>query len=126
MDPGPDDRLWREARARMSWGETTEELRRFLVSRGLPPFEVQEWLVALRRQRAAEVRAIGRNRLLIGLASSSLFVLFWSPETFSTKLGAGLLACGVVGLYALTDGALKILFPGMWKGCLRAMDTPPD
>jgi|GEM_PF-4497857 len=126
MNPENRSRLWREASAKTSWGETTAQLCSFLVSRGIPAEEVQGWLAALRRQRVGQVRAIGRNRLLGGIGLAVVFFLWWPPETFSGRTGGGMVICGAFGLYLLADGVLKILFPGMWKGCLRGMDTPPD
>ncbi len=57
LSPEDISRLEHKARARVTWGDSREEVERMLRTKGLDPRSIQRMLDGLFRERAASIRS---------------------------------------------------------------------
>lgn len=114
MDPNTLD----QARARITWGDSPEAVRRFLLSNDVPDREAGECLAMLRKERHRELRWIGLRRALIGFACLAVsvvgFYYLW-PVIQSRRRTSWLLtvflAFGGYGIWKFIDGLIYLIRP---------------
>jgi hypothetical protein len=104
-----------EARAKILWGDTPEEVIRFLRIQGLETEEASAIVQAMLRERMATIRAAGISKIIkgigIAIGSALVFILFVKVGFLSIwVLGSLALAC-IFGLWLVLAGTLKVLNP---------------
>jgi hypothetical protein len=104
-----------EARAKILWGDTPEEVIRFLRIQGLETEEASAMVQEMLRERMATIRAAGISKIFkgigIAIGSALTFILFVKVGFLSIWiLGSLALAC-VFGLWLVLAGTLKVLNP---------------
>lgn len=120
-----DRHILDEARAKILWGETAEEVRSFLLLHDASRREADQAIAGFIEERLREIRRTGFRKVLIGAltlgASLYGFALLWAwiedPRSMrgSMRHGGYLFALLLVGLFfgiwKLVDGAIYMLRP---------------
>lgn len=104
-----------EARAKILWGDSTEEVIRHLMIHGFSAHEASDKVRVLMKERVAEIRATGIRKFFIGaliaFSTASVFLLLFKFGFVSLYLhGIIAIAC-VFGLWMMLQGAVKVLAP---------------
>lgn len=107
-----------QARAMVTWGESPEAVRRFLLSNDVSTREAEECLARLRAERHRELRWNGFRKALIGAACLTVsvvgFYYLWpviQARRRTTGLLTVLLAFGGYGIWKLVDGLIYLIRP---------------
>jgi hypothetical protein len=117
-----DRRILDEARAKIFWGETPEEVRRFLLSHDGSRREADQAVAGFLGERHREIRRTGIRKVVIGavLLGTSLggLAVLWSlsHHPMLGKRGGGyLLALVLLGLFfgigKIVDGVFYVFRP---------------
>jgi hypothetical protein len=110
---------WRvDLRARVTWGESPEEIRRELVGRGINESEVDDALKEAHRERQAHFRKCGLRDLgLGGLSAAGAVLTFLHLRTGGS--GRTVVAAWFLGgaaLWLLYRGVARLLTGGKSEG----------
>jgi hypothetical protein len=109
------DRIITEARAKVFWGDPTDQVTIFMMSQGFDHPEASALVAGMYRERLANLRGIGLRRVFVGggmicVPIVAFFVyrhLGYLPiKLFAIKVGVGLW-----GLVMFTRGAIQLLAP---------------
>jgi len=119
-----DRHILDEARAKILWGETDEEVRSFLLSHDASRREADQAIAGFIEERLREIRRTGFRKVLIGVVLLGLSAcgLVWFWQTIESGMGrrrggigSGVLALLLLGLFfgirKLVDGAIYLLRP---------------
>jgi hypothetical protein len=104
-----------EARAKILWGDSPEEVIKFLMIRGFSCQEASDKVHVLFKERLAEIRANGIVKILtgifvaVGAATSFLFLVKIGFLSIWLLASAGI-AC-VSGMWMILIGIFKVLTP---------------
>jgi hypothetical protein len=104
------------------WGESTDAVRRFLLSNDTSSREAEECLVLLREERNREIRKTGIRKVLVGAVVLGVavcgLVLLWDTildRSASRRGGGGLFVLLLLGLFfgiwKLVDGLIYLIRP---------------
>jgi hypothetical protein len=106
------DALIRDARAKVTWGESHEAVFRYLQAHGLGDMEAEDVLAELFGERAAQIRGDGFKRLAMGM----VFLLCAAAGYFLHREGAishrpfsATLVLGAWGVWKFAHGFWTVL-----------------
>lgn len=117
--PDPQQAI-HEARAKMLWGDTQQEVLSYLMIQGFSRQEASDHVKALHKERIATVRATGMRKILTGVGCICVpivaLIIFLSIGYIPIKIFAATVAVGLFGAYMVITGMLKVLSPKMEQG----------
>lgn len=114
-----------EARAKIIWGESSDQVREWLVAKGFTNAQSDEILRQTLSERAREVRRRGTREILTGAfavaLASAIFVSLYPAGFFRRRVL--LLACLVLayGVWHLLKGVGKVLDGEKARGSVAEM-----
>ena len=104
-----------EARAKVSWGDSQEEVIKFLMIQGLGYEEAVAMVQPMYKERAATIRANGIKKIFVGAALVCVpivaFFIFMSAGYIPLKLFAITIAVGLWGAWIILKGIIMMLAP---------------
>ncbi len=116
-----------EARARIIWGESPEQIREWLAANGLQKQDIDFVVELSSRERALEIRKMGLTDLAIGIPVAALglavtILLTNGREHFSTSriVGAAILAA-LYGLWRTVRGIDRLICGSRIRGSIPDM-----
>jgi len=114
-----------EARARIIWGSSLDEVAEWLESKGLDREKIARVVRICREERAAEIRKIGLRNVIIGgliLLPSLVATLIFLLGFRQTRPAAFFGVCVVYGLWRLLEGLERLIFGAGVRGSVAEMD----
>jgi len=120
------DKVETEARAKTYWGDSREEVTKFLMMNRFSAAEATEIAAEMFAERAATIRGAGLKKIVMG----SLMVLFpivsWIffiavIHLIFIKIWALTLMVGLYGMYCLIKGLIMFFSPGSEPGDVSEM-----
>jgi len=126
VTPIDRDQVETEARAKTCWGDSREEVTKFLMMNRFSAAEATEIVAGLFAERAATVRGAGVKKIVMG----GLMVLFpivsWIffvvvIHLIFIKIWALTLMVGLYGMYCLIKGMIMFFAPGSEPGDVSDM-----
>ena len=126
VTPIDRDKVETEARAKTYWGDSREEVTKFLMMNRFSAAEATEIAAEMFAERAATIRGAGLKKIVMG----SLMVLFpivsWIffiavIHLIFIKIWALTLMVGLYGMYCLIKGLIMFLSPGSEPGDVSEM-----
>ena len=109
-----------EAKAKAMWGDSREEVIKYLMMQGFSLQEASEVAQAAFKERAATVRADGMRKIFKGLGLIGVpvvaLIFFLSIRFIPIKLMAVAVAIGLWGVWLALSGLLMALAPKSEKG----------
>jgi predicted phage tail protein len=109
-----------EARAKMSWGDSPQEVVKYLMIQGFSYEEAAPLVDSMWQERLATIRRTGITKIVIGLALMSVPVFAWfffaSIGAISLKLFAIAVMVGAWGGWLLLKGIFMIVSPRSESG----------
>jgi len=102
-----------EARAKVSWGDTPDAVIKYLMMQGFVYAEANELVEDMFKVRAAETRANGVRKMVIGFGMMCVPViaLLLHLQMISLKLMGGAIGVGLWGLFKLINGTIMVIAP---------------
>jgi hypothetical protein len=109
-----------EARAKILWGDSQEDVLKFLMLKGFSHEEASGKVRVLFRERMRTVRGMGFGKILMGIfvavGAAATFLLMVRVGFVSIwVLGSAGIAC-VSGLWMILSGIFKVLAPKLESG----------
>lgn len=109
-----------EARAKVMWGDSQDQVTGYLLLQGFSHQEAMEISTKLFKERAAAVRANGIRKFFMGFGLMWVpviaFIIFRSVGYMPLKLMGAAILVGVYGLYLELMGILMAVAPKSEKG----------
>ena len=109
------DRIITEARAKIFWGDTTDQVTMFMMGQGFDHPEASALVAGMYRERLANLRGIGLRRIFIGAGMMGVpvvsFFFYRHAGYLPIKLFAIKAAVGLWGFVMLIKGAIQLLAP---------------
>jgi hypothetical protein len=107
-----------EARAKVSWGDPPDAVIKYLMIQGFTHAEASGLVDEMFKVRAAETRANGVKKILIGFGMMCVPVvaLLMHVQMISLKLMGGAIGVGLWGIFVLIQGAIMVIAPKMETG----------
>jgi hypothetical protein len=109
------DQVTAEARAKTIWGDSREEVLKFLMIQGFSAAEATELADEMFQERAATIRGIGVKKMFIGVPLMAVPVASWffflSLRVIPMKLFAITIMIGLYGMYCLLKGVIMFVSP---------------
>ena len=127
------NKIFTEARARITWGDSAVSVRDYLIQNGIPKTEADAKVQAFNAERSAEIRKISIKNALVGIfmltASSFLLYLdtkyYQGPHAFITSGDGselGFFGLGIFyGLWKLLNGIISLIRPQSEEGSISDM-----
>src|SRR5215467_2336762 len=116
------EQLQSEARAKIFWGESKENVTTYLQSQGLRDEEIRPLLESILEERAASVRSSARKNILLGigliLVPIITYVVLLQSPIFPIKVFAATVLVGLIGGWKLVQGILHLSNPNLQKSDL--------
>jgi hypothetical protein len=115
--PGQMDRAQAEveARAKVSWGDSQEEVTKFLMIQGLTYPEAQALVQSMFKERTGTIRKNGVKKIFIGIGMICVpivsLVIFLSMGYLPLKLFAITVAIGLWGAWIALKGTIMMIAP---------------
>ena len=115
--PGQVDRAQAEteARAKIFWGDSTDEVLKFLMRQGVSVVEAKELVAAMFLERAKTIRRNGIKKVVIGTTMMCVPVVFFlvcrSVGYLPLKLFAVTIMLGLWGAYMALKGTIMFFAP---------------
>jgi hypothetical protein len=104
-----------EARAKAFWGDSREDVLKFLMMNGINAAEATTLVEGIFQERAEEIRRIGLRKIFIGIALMAVPVVAWfvfmSLHFLPMKLFAVTVMVGLYGTYLLLKGTIMFVSP---------------
>ena len=104
-----------EARAKVSWGDSQEEVIKFVMIQGLGYEEAVAMVQPMYKERAATIRANGIKKIFVGAAFVCVpivaFFIFLSVGYIPLKLFAITVAVGLWGAWMILKGIIMMIAP---------------
>ena len=104
-----------EARAKVSWGDSQEEVIKFLMIQGLGYDEAVAMVQPMYQERAATIRANGIKKIFVGAALVCVpivaFFIFMSVGYIPLKIFAVTVMVGLWGAWMILKGIIMMLAP---------------
>jgi hypothetical protein len=114
------DQAAHEARAKMMWGDSPEQVTSYLMVQGWTHPEASELVTGLFKERTSAVRSAGIRKMIIG------FGLMWVPVIaliichivgfYPVKLLGMAVLTGLYGVWQFINGGLMFIAPKSEKG----------
>ncbi len=110
-----------EARAKTFWGDSREEVVKYLMMQGISAAEATELEGGMFAERVAIIRGAALKKIFISLPLMALPVVFWifcavEFHMVPLKIWALTVIAGVYGMYCLIKGAIMFISPGSEPG----------
>ena len=109
-----------EARAKVSWGDSEEEVIKFLMVQRFTVSEARDLVAEMFKERMATVRATGVRKIFIGIGLMCVpviaLLLFLHLGVIPMKIMALFIMAGLYGLYLLINGIIAFIAPKMESG----------
>ena len=116
------EQLQSEARAKIFWGESKENVAAYLQSQGLRDEEIRPLMDSILEERAASVRSSARKNILLGigliLVPIITYVVLLQSPIFPIKVFAATVLVGLIGGWKLVQGILHLSNPNLQKSDL--------
>jgi len=104
-----------EARAKVLWGDSREEVLKFLMIQGIGFEEASELVREMFREREATIRGNGIRKIFIGITLACVpiaaYLFFLSIGVISLKLLAITIIVGLYGAWLIFQGTFMVLAP---------------
>lgn len=105
-----------EARAKVTWGDSREEVLKFIMMQGVSAAEATEMANEMFAERAKTIRGAGVRRMLIGLPLMAVPVATWfffvlELHFVEAKILGLTILVGLYGLYSFMKGSIMFLSP---------------
>jgi len=112
-----------EARAKIMWGDSMEQVAAYLTVQGLNRSEAAELAYKVFRERSAIVRRNGVWKIIAGIAMMCVpliaYFCFNAAGRFPIKLSLICYGIGIYGAYMLITGAMAVVSPNSEKGAVE-------
>lgn len=109
-----------EARAKIMWGDTPEDVTKFLMMKGVPVHEAKALTETFFKDRAAATRGNGIRKIITGFGMMCVpviaFVIMKAIGIIFIKLLGIAGAVGLYGAWQFLDGIIKVVAPKMEHG----------
>jgi len=109
-----------EARAKISWGDTSEDVIKYLMMQGFELTEASDMVHEMVRERTAATRVNGVKKIVTGIGLAFvpivMLIVFHFIGAMSFRLLSIGIAIGFWGLWKIITGTLLIVAPKMEKG----------
>ena len=109
-----------EAKARISWGDSSREVLGYLMTQGFSREEASEIVEELKQGRAMEVRANGIKNIVFGSGLILLpivsFVIFLIMGVIPLKIFAFMIIGGFYGIWLVIKGTHMLISPKSESG----------
>lgn len=109
------DKAEQQAKAKIMWGESREQVAAFLTVQGLSRGEAAELAEKLSRERAAIVRSNGMKKTIVGLVLMCVpvgaYFAFRSAGAFPIRRSIWCYIVGIAGAYMFVTGILAVVAP---------------
>lgn len=116
MEEADLQRIENEARAKMTWGESPENVLTFLYMQGLDGPVALEMMENLKQERAASVRGQGIKRIVVGSLMVACpivtLVVCMIIGYIPIKLVSLTVLLGLWGVWKIIGGCINIFAPG--------------
>jgi hypothetical protein len=114
--PMDRDQVEIEARAKTFWGDSRDEVVKYIMMQGVSAGEATELADGLFVERAQIIRAAGVKKIIIGIPLMALPVVLWfvflaTIRFVPIKLWALTLMAGLYGMYCLFKGLIMFFSP---------------
>ncbi len=113
-----------EARAKISWGDSLDEVIRYLMLQGFTATEAKETVDVLFKERLAELRVKGIRKIFTGIGLMFVPVIegliFVMVHLIFLKLMAIGVMVGLWGVWQLLNGIVMLAAPKMESGDVAA------
>lgn len=111
-----------QARAKISWGDSPDEVTKYLMLQGFTVPEAQELVAALFKERLADLRKKGIGKIFTGFGMMWVPVIEYATFAHIGFISLKLMAVGVMvalwGLWQLLNGILLLIAPKMESGAV--------
>lgn len=108
-------RLTNEARAKIFWGDSREEVIAYLVVQGIPRPEATPLVDEFVTERAKTLRGIGFQKFFTGCGLILVPIISWfiflSMRVIPVKIFAVTIMVGLYGVYLFLRGLIMLLSP---------------
>jgi hypothetical protein len=113
-----------EARAKATWGDSREEVLKYLMIQGLSAAEATELAGEMFRERAVTIRAIGFKKTCMGVPLIAVPIASWfyflSLRIIPAKLLGLTIMVGLYGMWLLIRGLIMFISPKSEPGDVGA------
>jgi hypothetical protein len=116
------DQVETEARAKTFWGDSREEVIKYIMMQGIPAAEATELASGIFAERAQIIRAAGVKKIVIGIPLILLPIVswIWCVAQFRmippVKIWALTVMGGLYGMYCLFKGLIMFFSPNSEPG----------
>ena len=114
------DSVETEARAKILWGESREEVIAFMVVQGIDRVEATEFVDELLNERAQEIRGAGLRKIFIGIPLICLpfgaWIYFMAVGLIYLWPLALAIMAGLYGIWSLITGIIMFVSPKKESG----------
>jgi hypothetical protein len=111
-----------EAKAKIMWGDSMEEVAAYLTVKGLNRSEAAEIAYKVSRERTAIVRRNGIWKIIAGILMMCVpllgYIYFETAGRIRIKRAIWCYGIGVLGAYFFVTGILAVAFPKTEKGAV--------
>jgi hypothetical protein len=107
-----------EARAKISWGDSQDDVIKYLMLQGFGASEASELVQVLFKERLAALRVKGTKKILMGFGLMCVPVAAWFAHLamISLKLMGGAIGVGLWGCWLVLTGSIMLVAPKMESG----------
>jgi hypothetical protein len=115
------DQVEVEARAKTLWGDSREEVVKFIMMQGISAAEATEIAAGLFAERTATIRNTGLKKILMGIPMTLFPIIAWIffvavIHVLFIKIWALTMVVGLYGMYCLLKGLIMFFSPGSEPG----------
>lgn len=116
------DKAENEARTKMMWGDSVEQVAAFLIVKGLDRSKATELASKLFQERAAIVRSNGVKKIIVGVVLICVpivaYFLCHAIGRFPIKLSLICYGIGIYGGYMFITGIMAVVVPKSEQGSI--------
>ena len=109
-----------QARAKMSWGDSRDEVIKYLMLQGFSVAEAKETVRVLYRERLAALRSRAIGKIVMGIGAMCVpviaYLLFAYAGVIFFKLMAVAAMVGLWGAWQALNGIITLVAPRMESG----------
>lgn len=107
-----------EARAKISWGDSTDDVTKYLMLQGFSVPEATALVQVLFKERLAALRVKGIRKIVAGFGLMCVPVIAWTAHLamISLKLMGGAIGVGLWGCWLVLNGIIMLVAPKMESG----------
>jgi hypothetical protein len=114
------DKVEKEARTKIMWGDSAEQVAAYLTVQGLNRSEAMELAQKLFQERAAIVRGNGIKKIIVGIVLACVpvpaYLLFHAAGRFPIRLSVICYGIGIFGIYLIITGIMAVVSPKSEQG----------